>query len=147
MKKLFIYYSHTGNGEAVADLFGQNGYDLFRIVPRKELPAAFFFKMMQGGFLAGIGYHAPLVGFRVDLSGYDAVVIGSPVWNGRLACPVNTALSKLDLTGKTVSFVLYAGGGAAPRAVKKLNGLYPNAPVTVLKEPKKYGEELQKLTF
>ena len=146
MRKLFIYYSHTGNGEAVAAYLAQNGYDVRRLTPKKELPRPFFCKMMQGGFLAGIGYRAPLVGFDADVTDYDAVTVGMPVWNGRPACPVNTALQALDLTGKRVSFILYAGGGAAPKTVKKLNRLYPNAPVTVLKEPKKYPDELQKIT-
>ncbi len=146
MRKLFVYYSHTGNGEAVAAFLAENGYDLRRVTPKKELPRPFFFKIMQGGFLAGVGYRAPLVGFDADVANYDAVTIGMPVWNGRPACPVNTVLKALDLTGKQVSFILYAGSGAAPKTVKKLNRLYPGALVTVLKEPKKYPDELQKIT-
>ena len=145
VKKLFIYYSHTGNGEAVAAYLAQNGYDLRRVTPKKELPRPFFCKMMQGGFLAGIGYRAPLVDFDADVTDYDAVTVGMPIWNGRPACPVNTVLRQLEPAGKQLSFILYAGGGAAPKTVKRLHRLYPNAPITVLKEPKKYPDELQKI--
>ena len=145
MKKLFVYYSLNGSGDAVAEHLSQNGYDTRKVITEKPMPKSFFLQIMKGGFAAGIGKKEKLSGFDPDLSGYDEVVIGSPVWNGRISPPVNTVISSLDLTGKDVSFVLYAGGGEAPKAVEKLSALFPGAPVTVLKEPKKYPEELEKL--
>ncbi|MBO4869809.1 MAG: hypothetical protein J5585_08860 [Clostridia bacterium] len=145
MKKLFVYYSLNGSGDAVAEYLSQNGYDTRKVITEKPMPKSFFLQIMKGGFAAGIGKKEKLSGFDPDLSGYDEVVIGSPVWNGRISPPVNTVISSLDLTGKDVSFILYAGGGEAPKAVEKLSALFPGAPVTVLKEPKKYPEELEKL--
>ena len=145
MKKLFVYYSLSGSGDAVAAYLAQNGYNTRKVITEKPMPKSFFLQIMKGGFAAGIDKKEKLSGFDPDLSGYDAVVIGSPVWNGRISPPVNTVISSLDLTGKDVSFVLYAGGGEAPKAVEKLSALFPGAPVTVLKEPKKYPEELEKL--
>ena len=42
MKKLFIYYSNTGNGDVVANYLAENGYDIRKITPKKNLPKAFF---------------------------------------------------------------------------------------------------------
>ena len=145
MSVLFLYYSFTGNGDIVAEKMVELEADVRKVVPEKPLPRSFFWSVMTGGFLAGLGYKAPLRGFDPSLDGYDRVVIGSPVWNGRISCPINTVLATLDLTGKEVAFVLYAGSGAAPKAVSRLSKSHPSAPVVVLKEPKKYADELAKL--
>ena len=100
---------------------------------------------MTGGFLAGIKHKDKLVDFNADVSDFDEIVIGSPVWNGAFASPVNTVLSKLDLTGKKLGFVLYSGSGEAEKAVKRIKKEYPNAGLYILKEPKKYGDEVLRL--
>ena len=145
MKKLFIYYSNTGNGDIVAERLLKNGYDLRKVTPKRNLPKNFFFKVFFGGFLAGINKKAKLIGYDNSVADYDEIVIGSPVWCGKLSCPVNTVLAKTDLNGKKVSFILYAGGGEAPKAEERLKNKFPNATVTVLKEPKKYPEELESI--
>lgn len=144
MKTLFIYYSRSGNGDCVAEAFAARGAAVRKVTPVKELPVSLFPCMMKGGFLATIGYKAKLRDFDTSLEGFDHVVIGSPVWNGRLSCPINTVLATLDLSGVKVDFVLYAGGGSAPKAEKRLKKEYPNAKVVVLKEPKRYPSEPEK---
>ena len=138
MSKLFIYYSFTGNGDLVAEKMKEYGYDTFKIIPKKSLPKSFFWGVMTGGFLAAINHKPKLVDFNVDVSKYDEIVIGSSIWNGKIACPTASALDKLDLTGKKVSFVLYSGGGESPKAIEYLKNKY-NAKVIEMKEPKKYG--------
>ena len=145
MKKLFVYYSLSGSGDAVAAYLKERGYDVRRAETAKPMPKSFFLQIMKGGFAAGIGKKEKLKDFDADTEGYDEITIGSPVWNGRLSTPANTIVSALDTKGKKVSFILYAGGGTAPKATEKLAKLFPGAPVTVLKEPKKYPEELKKL--
>ncbi|MBQ6042608.1 MAG: hypothetical protein IJK33_06095 [Clostridia bacterium] len=144
MSKLFIYYSHTGNGDLVAEALRKQGYELRKAVPRRDLPKSFAASMLKGGFLAGIGHKSKLKGYDSDVSGYDEVIIGTPVWNGKVSCPVNTVLSETDLTNKKLAFVLYSGGGSAPKAVKKLKEKY-DCPVFELREPLKNPDELNKL--
>ena len=145
MKKLFIYYSNTGNGDIVAEYLSQKGYEIRKAIPKHNLPKTFFFKVFFGGFLAGLNKKAKLVGYNADVSDYDEIIIGSPVWCGKLSCPINTVLSKTDFTGKKVSFVLYAGGGTAPNAEKRLQKMFPDAKITVLKEPKKHPDTLKEI--
>ena len=144
MAKIFIYYSNTGNGELVKDVFLNNGYEIRKVIPKHKLPKSFFFMIMTGGMLAGFNHKAKLKDFDYDISSYDEVVIGSPIWAGKLACPTNTILKKLNLDGKKLKFVLYSGGGSAPKAVDKLKQKY-EAEIIMLKEPKKNIEELEKL--
>ena len=147
MSKLFIYYSNTGSGDAVAEYLKKSGVDVRKVTPNKELPKGFFFKMMSGGFQATRGKKAKLVDFDPSTDGYDEVIIGSPIWNARLSCPINTVLSTLDAKGKPISFILWSGGGTAPKAVERLSAEYPSSPVVILKEPKNDPSELDKIVY
>ncbi len=145
MKKLFIYYSQSGNGDLVAETLAAKGYDILKFQTRKKPPKAFFLQILAGGFGAGIGRKEPLTGYDPDVSGYDRVVVGTPVWNGRVSCPVNTVLAETDLSGKDPVFVLYSGSGEAPKIEERIAKEYPNASIIHLKEPKSRLEELDKL--
>ncbi len=145
MKKLFIYYSYTGNGEVVEQKMQEKGYDIRKVETLKNLPKNFFFAMMAGGFQAGIKKKAKLKEFDYDISSYDEVVIGSPIWNGRIAPAINTVLANINFEGKELSFIFYAGSGEGKNALKRVNKEYPNAKVLFLKQPKDYPEELKKL--
>ena len=145
MKKLFLYYSETGNGDIVALFLEEKGIDVLPLTPKKRLPKSFFFKIMQGGFLASLGAKTKLINFNPDISLYDEIIIGSPIWNDRLSCPVNTLLKMNELMNKVSTFILYSGSGHAAHAIKKINKLFGEKKIIELKEPKKYNEELTKL--
>ena len=148
MKKLFIYFSYTGNGDTVAAYMQENGCDVRAIKRKKPLPKSFFFMVMAGGFLAGINHKDKIEDFDFDVSDYDEVIIGSPVWNGKFASPVNTILDRIDLGGKKVSFVLYSGSGEGKGAIERIEKEYPESTYVVLKEPKTNTDEMrEKLTI
>ena len=145
MKTIFIYYSLSGNGDLIASALSEKGIESRAVRLKKPMPKNFFLSMMKGGFLAGIKNRAKLEDFDRDLTGYERVVIGSPIWNGRIAPAINTVLDSVDLAGKEVVFVLTSGGGAAPRAEAYLKTAFPGARVIMLKQPKANEEELKKL--
>ncbi len=146
MKSLFIYYSYTGNGDLLAEELRKKGIDVRKVERRKKLPKSFFWGIMTGGFLAGIKHKDALSNFDNNIEGYDHILIGSPVWNGRFCSPINTVLANLSFEGKKLTFLLYAGSGEGPKAVKRIHKEYPNAEIVLLKEPKKYPEEFEKLS-
>ena len=145
MKKLFIYYSFTGNGDEVAKKLEEKGYEIRKVEEDYKMPKSFFMQMMSGGFRAGIGVKGKLKEYNNDVSNYDEVVIGSPIWNGRFPPATNGILAETDLSNKVVKFVLYSGSGEGPKASKKINKLFENATVIFLQEPKKHIEEFKKL--
>ena len=146
MKTLFIYYSYTGNGVVVAEYLKNNNIEVRPITRKKPLPKSFFFGVMTGGFLAGIKAKDKILDFNEDISEFEHIIIGSPIWNARISSPINTVLSKLDLSNKKVTFLLYSGSGEAPKSEKRIHKEYPEAEIIILKEPKKYPEELEKLS-
>ena len=145
MKKLFIYFSLTGNCDLIADSLKEKGFETRKVEMKKRLPKSFFFSMMTGGFLAGLGIKSRLKEYDHSTEGYDEIVIGGPIWNGRLSSPLNRLLKDIDLNDKKVTFIFAAGSGEGKHALKKVNKLYPGAECVFLKEPKKYPEELNKL--
>ena len=145
MKKIFIYFSETGNGDVVADYLKDKGYEIRKVSAKKSLPKVMFFQMMVGGFQAANEKKPKLLDFDTNIDKYDEVVIGSPIWFDRLAAPTNTMLDKLDLSNKKVSFILYSGGGTNINGNKKINELFKDAKIVELKQPKNNPDELKKL--
>ena len=145
MKKLFIYFSLTGNGDLVADCLKEKGFEIRKVEMKKRLPKSFFFCVLTGGFLAGLGVKSKLKEYDRSIDGYDEIIVGSPIWNGRFSSPLNRLLKDIDFKGKNIEFLFTAGSGEGKHALKKANRLYPEAECIFLKEPKKHKEELGKI--
>ena len=83
-KKLFIYYSLSGNGDLVADYL-KHTYDIRKVVTKEPLPKNYILSLITGGFKAMINYHDKLDNFDNNIEDYNEIVIGSPIWNDRLS--------------------------------------------------------------
>ena len=145
MKKLFLYYSYTGNGDIVSKEFEKAGFELRKVSEKKKMPKSFFWSIMVGGFRAGLGLRGKLVNYDNDVSSFDKIVIGSPIWNGKFPPAVNAVLKQTNFEGKDLTFVFYSGSGEGKKAEAKVKKEFPSAKILFLKEPKKYSDELKKL--
>ena len=142
--KVFYYYTLSGNGDIVASVLAESGIECRKVELTKPFPKSKFFAIMKGGFAASIKRKESVQDYNKDISAFDEIVIGSPIWNGRFSTPINTVLADLDLTGKKVSFVLYSASGEAKKAVERIEAEYPGSKYVVVKEPKK-NENLKEL--
>lgn len=142
MKKIFIYYSLSGNGDVVATYLKTKNIDVRKVIIKDKMPKSYIGQILKGGFLAGINYKMELDNFDNNTDNYDEIIIGSPIWNGRLACPINTVLDSID-SNKRISFVLYSGSGEAPKAEKMIKERYGNVNIIVLKDPKKNIDDMK----
>lgn len=136
MDKLFIYYSLTGNGEIVANYLKNKNIEIRKVTPKLKLSNNNILRILQGGFLAGINYKPSLIDFDSNIDNYKEIIIGSPIWNGRLSCPISSALDNLKLDNKKITFILYSGSGSAPKTDKLLKEKYKNINIIHIKEPK-----------
>ena len=136
MRKLFIYYSLTGNTQVVADFLNESGYEIRKIETKEPLPSNSFLRLLVGGFKALIGYKDKLINFNNDISSYKDIIIGSPVWNNRLSSPVLSAISNLNLSDKNVTIVLCSASGKYKNVIKNVSKKCKNAKIIILKEPK-----------
>ena len=147
MKKLFIYYSYTGNGDIVGEYLKNKGIEVRKVKSKYRLSKILFFAMMKGGFHALIKKKPKLIDFDSNIESYDEIIIGIPIWNDRIAPVMNTVLDELDLNNKKIIFILYSGSGSCNTAKNELSIRYKDSKIINLKEPKKYKEELEKVGF
>jgi hypothetical protein len=139
--KYFVYYSLSGNGDALAEFMKENGYIIIKLETKENIGKINFFKMFKLGGRALFHKEMELKPFKLDLRDDDELVIGSPIWNDRLACPMNTFLNQLKVDEYRVKIILYSGGGKAKHAFTYLNKELGYPRILILKEPKKYLEE------
>lgn len=62
---------------------------------------------------------------KMDLSGYNTVYIGFPIWWGKAPRVINTFIDANDLTGKQIALFATSGGSGIGAAVKALQTTYP----------------------
>ena len=111
-KMLIIYYSHTGNTKYVAEKIREKtGGDLFEIETVKTYPSQYSAlteeakRELQEGDLPALKKGPP------DMSSYDLILVGGPVWWYTVATPVMSFLKQADFEGKRVSaFCTHEGG-------------------------------------
>ena len=141
-KSIVIFFSHAGDNYAVGNIEVGNtkivanyiseiaGADQFEIVTHKYDGMAYtpLIKLAQDE--ANRGELPPYEGAAPDLTQYDTVFIGGPVWWGTYPQVMFTLIKDINLDGKTViPFTTHEGSGLAScaRDVKKA---FPKANVT-----------------
>lgn len=141
-KSIVIFFSHAGdnysvgnievgNTKIVADYITEiKGADQFEIVTHKYDGMAYTPLINLAKEEANKGELPPYEGTAPDLSQYDTVYIGGPVWWGTYPQVMFTLFKDINLDGKTViPFTTHEGSGLASCAsdVKKA---FPKAKVT-----------------
>jgi Flavodoxins len=133
MKAALIYYSLEGNMDYVAKEIGRDNLaDLIQLTPEKEYPTGKISKFIWGGKSVTFGEKPKLINKDIDLSQYDTLIIGSPVWAGTFTPPLNTFLHNFSISGKNIILVATHGGGGADKCFQNMKSLLPGN--TVLKE-------------
>ena len=103
-KTLIVYYSYSGTTERVAehlrDLTGGTLYALELAEPYTGSDNDVSDRVFAE---RGDGKMPELTGTLPDVSAYDRILIGTPVWNNSMANPVLSYLQQTDFDGKVVA--------------------------------------------
>jgi flavodoxin len=152
-KSIVIFFSHAGdnysvgnievgNTKIVADYISEiTGADQFEIVTHKYDGMAYnpLIKLAQQE--ADNGELPPYEGAAPDLTQYDTVFIGGPVWWGTYPQVMFTLFRDINLDGKTViPFTTHEGSGLA-NCVSDVRAAFPGA--TVKGQFSIYGHEVR----
>ena len=142
MNKIVIFFSHAGdnysvgnievgNTKIVADYISElTGADQFEIVTHKYDGMAYMPLIDLAKKEAAAGELPPYEGQAPDLSKYDTVFIGGPVWWGTYPQVMFTLFRDINLDGKTViPFTTHEGSGLA-NCVSDVKKAFPKANVT-----------------
>ena len=141
-KSIVIFFSHAGdnysvgnievgNTKIVADYISEiMGADQFEIVTHKYDGMAYTPLINLAKEEANNGELPPYEGEAPDLSQYDTVFIGGPVWWGTYPQVLFTLFKDINLDGKTViPFTTHEGSGLASCA-SDVRRAFPKAKVT-----------------
>lgn len=123
MKSLIVYYSLEGNTEYAAKRIADNlSADILRLRPKKAYSDKGFAKFFWGGKSAVMAEKPELEPYDIDLSAYERIIIGFPVWASNFTPPVRTFLfeNKSELKGKRFAAFACQSGGGAEKALAKL---------------------------
>lgn len=101
MKTLILYYSISGHTKRIAQLMQQSiGGDMEEIHTVNAYPDDFNDLVDQGKDEIDNGYLPELLPLTADLTQYDRIILGSPVWWYTYVPAVSTFLHENDLSGK-----------------------------------------------
>ena len=106
MRTLIVYYSLEGNTDYAAGKIAERiGADKLRLVPKDAYKDKGFAKFFYGGKSAIMKEVPALETYNIDLSEYDRVIFGFPVWAGNFTPPLRTFIldQKDALKGKRFS--------------------------------------------
>lgn len=131
MKKLIAYFSVSGVTKRAAEqLACLTGADLYEIRPEKPYSredldwrnkqSRSSLEMMEPSSRPPLAQSVP------DVSSYDMVYIGFPVWWGVAPRPVNTFIESAHLEGKPVYIFATSGGSGIDYALNDMKKNYPS---------------------
>lgn len=123
-RALVVYFSRAdenyvvgnvekGNTRILAEMIAEaTGADTFEIKPAKPYPKEYTPATEVAKQEKDDNARPEIVGTMPDVSGYDVVFVGYPIWWGDLPMPCYTFFDKVKLEGKTIApFCTHEGSG------------------------------------
>ncbi|GKU23278.1 flavodoxin family protein [Clostridium folliculivorans] len=112
MRSLVIFYSLEGDTKFIAETISKElDGDIAEIKPVKQIPTGGFRKYLWGGKQVMFKDKPDIEPINEDLSKYDLIVLGTPVWASRFAPVFNTFLEKHKIKNKSIAlFCCHSGG-------------------------------------
>ncbi len=126
MRAAVVYYTRFGHTRTLAEQLAQElGAELRQIQAKREhgYPAM--------GFGAILNMHFRIEPMDLDFSSFDAVVLCTPIWAGRPACPTRTFLRDARLGGKRLVIALSTWGDEVEPAFQHIERELAGKGVTV----------------
>ena len=120
-KILTVYYSNIGNTKCVAEnIHLVVGGDIKEIELIEKYPNNIFTmsklvrKQMKEGYLIQIN--------DIDISNYDIIFVGSPIWNFSVSLPIKAFLKNNNFENKIIiPFFTYSGGASKKKIINEVN--------------------------
>ncbi len=114
MKTLVVFYSLGGYTKYISEILAKElEADMLELKTKKVYPSSGLKKYFSGGRSVVLKEQPELTNDNIDLSSYENIIIGTPVWAGTYAAPFNTFIKQHKFQGKNVAvFACHVGGGA-----------------------------------
>lgn len=129
-KVLVVYFSHTGNTRTIAGYIHETvKSDLVEIKTVDTYTDDYDTLLAQVRKEVADEYSPPLSTTVENISSYDIIFIGYPIWVETAAPPVRSFLTMHDLAGKTVVPFCTSGTSSAEASYRLVRSLCPQSEV------------------
>jgi len=147
MKTLVVVYSRTGNTLSVAKrIAGELQADLEVIEDKTDRKGILGF--LRSGYEALRKKVPPIAEPKHNLGDYDLVIIGTPIWAGRMSSPVRAYLLRFHGRFGQVAFFATSAGGGHGKALAEMaefTAAKPLATVEITSDQVRKGKEVEAL--
>lgn len=129
-KVLIVYFSHTGNTRTIAGyIHDMVDSDMVELKTEDTYTDDYDMLLAQIRQEVADEYCPPLATRIENISSYDVIFIGYPIWVETAAPPVRTFLTTYDLSGKTVIPFCTSGTSSAETSYRLVRSLCPHSTV------------------
>lgn len=133
-KKLVAYFSASGITRKVAEMIAEAAdCDIYEITPKVAYTKAdlnWMDKKSRSSVEMNDKKIRPeLTDNTIDISGYDEIILGFPIWWYVAPTIINTFLEAYDFAGKKIVLFATSGGSGFGNTVKELQPSAPNAQI------------------
>ena len=131
-KKLVAFFSASGTTKKVAQMIAEEvKADLFEIEPKVPYTKADLDwmnkKSRSSVEMSDKKYRPEIMKKKMDMSSYDEILLGFPIWWYVAPTIVNTFLEAYDFSGKKIVLFATSGGSGFGNTVKELQPSAPDA--------------------
>ena len=129
-KALIVYFSHTGNTRTIAGyIHDMVESDMVELKTKNAYTDDYDTLLAQVRREVADEYCPPLATRIENISSYDVIFVGYPIWVETAAPPVRTFLTSYDLSGKTVVPFCTSGTSSAETSYRLVRSLSPHSTV------------------
>lgn len=129
-KQLVLYYSQTGATEQVAQQIQQLlGADIEAIELENPYSGTYAETIERVGKERQAGTLPKLKALKSDISKYDVIYLGYPIWYGTYAMPISSLVSEYDFAGKKIVVFCTFGSGGLEDGIRDLKKALPEAQI------------------
>lgn len=134
-RALVVYFSATGNTEALAETIAETtGAELYEIVPEEpytEEDLNYNNDDCRANREMDDENSRPAISGSVEnMDDYDTIYLGYPIWWGDMPRIINTFLESYDMSGKTIMPFCTSGGSGITSSVSNIRAACPDSNVT-----------------
>lgn len=124
MKTLVVYYSRTGNTKMIAETISESlDCDIEEIVDKEKRGGILGY--LKSGYEASRNKLSIIEDPKHDLSKYDLLIVGTPIWAGKMSVPIRTYLHQNMEKIPLLACFCTAGGSGIEGTIKNI-GEYTN---------------------
>lgn len=126
-KKLVVFYTYTGHTKYIAEMIKEKlNCDILEIKTTKPYSKDYDLVVEEYQNNESVKETPKIEEIGIDLSKYNEIIIGSPVWWYTITPPIRTFLKENDLSGKTI-IPFATNAGWLGRTFKEIKSLCPNS--------------------